>query len=152
MSRALRVARDELVADTELRGRAFGEALSEAIDDTLVDAAAQLPYALPNMLVDYERQEPPPGIDIGWWRAAPCCCPGTKGFLGCSAREHSAWANPLLSSFRFKFGPAWPCATAVIRTQTNSDTVARSVPNRCVKLFVPISEPPAPCTAIPTRS
>jgi isoquinoline 1-oxidoreductase beta subunit len=33
-----------------------------------VEGAADLPYALPNVLVDYVRQEPPPGIVTGWWR------------------------------------------------------------------------------------
>jgi isoquinoline 1-oxidoreductase beta subunit len=44
------------------------EAFKDGLDADAVDAAAQLPYGLPNMLVDYVRQEPPPGIDIGWWR------------------------------------------------------------------------------------
>jgi isoquinoline 1-oxidoreductase beta subunit len=44
------------------------EAFKDGLDADAVDAAAQLPYALPNMLVDYVRQEPPPGINIGWWR------------------------------------------------------------------------------------
>jgi isoquinoline 1-oxidoreductase beta subunit len=32
-----------------------------------VDGATELPYAFPNVLVDYVRQEPP-GIVTGWWR------------------------------------------------------------------------------------
>jgi len=67
MSRALRVVRDELVADTELRGRAFGEALSDAIDDTLVDAATQLSQKSPWVIMamgSYARRELCPGSDV----------------------------------------------------------------------------------------
>jgi isoquinoline 1-oxidoreductase beta subunit len=37
------------------------------LDPDAVEAAAG-PYAYPNLLVDYVRQEPPTGITIGWWR------------------------------------------------------------------------------------
>ena len=37
------------------------------LDGDAVDAAAG-PYSFPNTLIDYVRQEPPPGITTGWWR------------------------------------------------------------------------------------
>ena len=37
------------------------------LDPDAVEGAAEPPYALPNVLVDYVRQEPP-GIVTGWWR------------------------------------------------------------------------------------
>ena len=67
MSEALRVTRDALVANTELHGRAFGEALSDAIDEVLVDAAAQLGQESPWAIIamgSYARRELCPGSDV----------------------------------------------------------------------------------------
>ncbi len=36
-------------------------------DDAVNGAAKELPYAIPNILVDYVRDEPP-GLTTGWWR------------------------------------------------------------------------------------
>ena len=37
------------------------------LDSDAVEGAAG-PYAFPNVLVDYVRQEPPSGLTTGWWR------------------------------------------------------------------------------------
>ena len=37
------------------------------LDSDAVEGAAG-PYTFPNVLVDYVRQEPPPGLTTGWWR------------------------------------------------------------------------------------
>jgi CO/xanthine dehydrogenase Mo-binding subunit len=37
------------------------------LDSDAVEGAAG-PYNFPNILVDYVRQEPPPGLTTGWWR------------------------------------------------------------------------------------
>ena len=37
------------------------------LDSDAVEGAAG-PYNFPNVLVDYVRQEPPPGLTTGWWR------------------------------------------------------------------------------------
>jgi isoquinoline 1-oxidoreductase beta subunit len=37
------------------------------LDSDAVEGAAG-PYDFPNVLVDYVRQEPPPGLTTGWWR------------------------------------------------------------------------------------
>ncbi len=39
----------------------------DGLDPDAVEGAADLPYSLPNTLVDYVRQEPP-GVVTGWWR------------------------------------------------------------------------------------
>ncbi|WP_046971574.1 xanthine dehydrogenase family protein molybdopterin-binding subunit [Dyella japonica] len=38
------------------------------LDSDLVECAAELPYQIPNMRVDWVRHDMPNGIPIGWWR------------------------------------------------------------------------------------
>src|SRR5205809_5295642 len=42
-------------------------AMVKGLDVDAVEGAADPPYALPNIRVEYVRQEPP-GIPTGWWR------------------------------------------------------------------------------------
>ena len=67
MSRALREARDGLVARTELRGADFGCALSDLVDEAFVVAARALDLAPAWSLIalgSYARRELCPGSDI----------------------------------------------------------------------------------------
>ncbi|WP_114241566.1 xanthine dehydrogenase family protein molybdopterin-binding subunit [Dyella sp. C9] len=38
------------------------------LDSDLVECAAELPYAVPNLRVDWVRHEMPKGFPVGWWR------------------------------------------------------------------------------------
>lgn len=38
------------------------------LDSDLVECSADLPYAIPNMRVDWVRHDMPPGLAVGWWR------------------------------------------------------------------------------------
>jgi [protein-PII] uridylyltransferase len=67
VSGALRAARDELVADTRLRGAAFGRALANLVDHALVDASTSLSAREGWALValgSYARRELCPGSDV----------------------------------------------------------------------------------------
>src|SRR6516162_6723790 len=43
-------------------------AFKDGFDRDAVEGAAKPPYTLPNIQVDYVRQEPPPGITTAFWR------------------------------------------------------------------------------------
>ena len=67
MSRALRDARDSLVARADLRGAAFGVALADVVDDALMDASRVLDPSPAWSLIalgSYARRELCPGSDI----------------------------------------------------------------------------------------
>ena len=38
------------------------------MDDDLIECAAETPYDIPNLHVDWARHDMPAGLDIGWWR------------------------------------------------------------------------------------
>lgn len=38
------------------------------LDSDLVEGSAELPYAIPNMRVDWVRHDMPEGLHVGWWR------------------------------------------------------------------------------------
>lgn len=40
----------------------------EGLDSDMVECAAETPYDLPNVQVDWVRQEMPEGMVVGWWR------------------------------------------------------------------------------------
>lgn len=40
----------------------------DGLDGDIVECAAETPYDLPNVLVDWVRQDMPAGMRIGWWR------------------------------------------------------------------------------------
>ena len=53
---------------SSIMARWIPPAFKDGLDTDAVEGAAkELPYALPNILVDYVRQEPP-GLTTGWWR------------------------------------------------------------------------------------
>jgi isoquinoline 1-oxidoreductase beta subunit len=50
-------------------GRWAPEAMGKnGLDDDLVECSAQTPYKIPNLKVEWVRQDMPPGIITGWWR------------------------------------------------------------------------------------
>ena len=61
------VAWTHRVSGSSILARFFPPAFKDGIDSDAVEAAAEPPYALPNIHVDYVRVEPP-GIPTSWWR------------------------------------------------------------------------------------
>ncbi len=61
------IAWSHRVTGSSIYARWAPPAFKDGLDADAVEGAAGLPYAFPNVLVDYVRQEPP-GIVTGWWR------------------------------------------------------------------------------------
>ncbi|HXZ96139.1 MAG TPA: xanthine dehydrogenase family protein molybdopterin-binding subunit [Burkholderiales bacterium] len=61
------IAWSHRVTSSSILARWLPRAFKNGLDGDAVDGAAEPPYAFPNMLVEYVRQEPP-GITTGWWR------------------------------------------------------------------------------------
>jgi len=61
------VAWTHRVSGSSIMARYFPPAFKDGVDPDAVEAAAEPPYALPNIHVDYVRVEPP-GIPTTWWR------------------------------------------------------------------------------------
>ncbi|MGN8116684.1 molybdopterin cofactor-binding domain-containing protein [Labrys sp. 22185] len=61
------VAWTHRISGSSILARYFPPAFKDGIDSDAVEAAAEPPYALPNIHVDYVRVEPP-GIPTSWWR------------------------------------------------------------------------------------
>jgi isoquinoline 1-oxidoreductase beta subunit len=40
----------------------------DGMDDDLIECAAQTPYDIPNLHVDWARHDMPAGLTVGWWR------------------------------------------------------------------------------------
>lgn len=55
------------IVGSSIMARYFPSAVKDGVDPDAVDAAAEIPYAVANMLVDYVREEPP-GIPTAFWR------------------------------------------------------------------------------------
>jgi isoquinoline 1-oxidoreductase beta subunit len=57
------------VTGSSILSRWFPPAFQKGLDSDAVEGAAkEMSYSIPNILVDYVRYEPPPGITTGWWR------------------------------------------------------------------------------------
>ncbi|WP_448954791.1 molybdopterin cofactor-binding domain-containing protein [Labrys neptuniae] len=61
------VAWTHRIAGSSILARYYPPAVKDGVDPDAVEAAAEPPYALPNIHVDYVRVEPP-GIPTSWWR------------------------------------------------------------------------------------
>ena len=61
------VAWSHRVAGSSILARWAPPVFKNGLDSDAVEGAAG-PYSFPNVLVDYVRQEPPPGLTTGWWR------------------------------------------------------------------------------------
>lgn len=55
------------IVGSSIMARFFPAAFKDGIDPDAVDGAIELPYELPNYLVEYQREEPP-GIPTAFWR------------------------------------------------------------------------------------
>ncbi len=40
----------------------------DGMDDDVIECAAETPYAIPNLEVNWVRHDMPPGLELGWWR------------------------------------------------------------------------------------
>jgi isoquinoline 1-oxidoreductase subunit beta len=61
------IAWSHRITGSSIFARWFPPAFKDGLDPDAVEGAVEPPYELPNILVDYVRQEPP-GIITGWWR------------------------------------------------------------------------------------
>jgi isoquinoline 1-oxidoreductase subunit beta len=55
------------IACSSIRSRFFPGSVKNGLDATSVEGAADIPYAIPNILVDYQLTET--GIPVGFWRS-----------------------------------------------------------------------------------
>jgi isoquinoline 1-oxidoreductase beta subunit len=61
------IAWSHRIVGSSVEARWIPQAFVNGLDSDAVEGAAG-PYAFPNVLVDYVRQEPPSGLTTGWWR------------------------------------------------------------------------------------
>jgi isoquinoline 1-oxidoreductase beta subunit len=61
------VAWTHRIAGSSVMARYYPSYVKDGLDPDAVEAAAEPPYALPNIHVDYVRVEPP-GVRTSWWR------------------------------------------------------------------------------------
>jgi isoquinoline 1-oxidoreductase beta subunit len=64
---AMPVAFSHRVTGSSILARWLPAAFRNGLDTDAVEGA-EGPYNFPNLLIDYVRQEPPPGLTTGWWR------------------------------------------------------------------------------------
>jgi isoquinoline 1-oxidoreductase beta subunit len=63
------VAWSHRVTGSSIVARWLPPAFKDGLDfDAVEGAAKEMPYAIPNILVDWVRSEPPTGLTTGWWR------------------------------------------------------------------------------------
>src|SRR6185437_6976191 len=63
------IAWSHRVTGSSILARCAPPAFKDGLDSDAVEGAAkEMSYSIPNVLVDYVRYEPPPGITTGWWR------------------------------------------------------------------------------------
>jgi len=63
------IAWSHRVTGSSILARWAPPAFKDGLDSDAVEGAAkEMAYSIPNVLVDYVRYEPPPGITTGWWR------------------------------------------------------------------------------------
>jgi CO/xanthine dehydrogenase Mo-binding subunit len=63
------VAWSHRVTGSSIVARWIPQAFTDGLDfDAVEGAAKEMPYSIPNILVDWVRSEPPAGLTTGWWR------------------------------------------------------------------------------------
>ena len=65
--KGLPIAWSHRIVGSSIEARWVPQEFANGLDSDAVEGAAG-PYAFPNVLVDYVRQEPPLGLTTGWWR------------------------------------------------------------------------------------
>jgi isoquinoline 1-oxidoreductase beta subunit len=65
--KGLPIAWSHRVVGSSVEARWSPEDFANGLDSDAVEGAAG-PYAFPNVLIDYVREEPPSGLTTGWWR------------------------------------------------------------------------------------
>jgi isoquinoline 1-oxidoreductase beta subunit len=66
-AKGLPIAWSHRIVGSSIEARWIPQEFANGLDSDAVEGAAG-PYAFANILVDYVRQEPPPGLVTGWWR------------------------------------------------------------------------------------
>lgn len=56
-----------IVTQSIMAGTPFAALIKEGLDETAVEGAKDIPYAIPNILVDW--QQAPAGVPVLWWRS-----------------------------------------------------------------------------------
>jgi CO/xanthine dehydrogenase Mo-binding subunit len=59
---------DRITSGTVLGRWAPGAMRADGMDKDAIESAADLPYAVPNLKVEWVRHDMPPGLVVGWWR------------------------------------------------------------------------------------
>ncbi len=59
---------DRICSATVLGRWRPGAMRSDGMDRDAIECAADLPYAVPNLKVEWVRHDMPPGLVVGWWR------------------------------------------------------------------------------------
>ena len=62
------VAWSHRITGSSIVARYSPDWIKDGVDPDAVESSANQPYALPDIHVDWVRQEPPPGIHTSWWR------------------------------------------------------------------------------------
>jgi isoquinoline 1-oxidoreductase beta subunit len=62
------IAWSHRICGSSVVARYFPPAFKDGYDFDTVDGAKEMPYSIPNVLVEYVRHEPP-GIPTAWWRS-----------------------------------------------------------------------------------
>ena len=59
---------DRICSGTVLGRWRPGALRADGMDKDAIESAADLPYAVPNLKVEWVRHDMPPGLIVGWWR------------------------------------------------------------------------------------
>jgi isoquinoline 1-oxidoreductase beta subunit len=83
-----------LVGQSFMYGSAFEAfAVKDGVDDTAVEGAADLPYAIPNLLVDWQRAQSP--VTTLWWRSVGHTHTAQAVEVMVDEISHAAGADPV---------------------------------------------------------
>jgi isoquinoline 1-oxidoreductase beta subunit len=86
------VWKQSIVSQSILKGTPFGASMKNDLDPTQVEGAADSPYEIPHVFVDYHMA--PPGVPVLWWRSVGHSFTSftKEGFI--DELAHAAGADP----------------------------------------------------------